>query len=85
MRSEQRTIRVASVPAGHVYVRRLARPAGPDPVVRLPDPPPVRATSADTSGWWPPAMLHPDWVDAHAAEVDLMHVHFGFDAVGCCS
>jgi glycosyltransferase involved in cell wall biosynthesis len=26
-------------------------------------------------------MLEPGWVDAHAAEFDLMHIHFGFDAV----
>lgn len=25
-------------------------------------------------------MLDPDWVDAHADEFDLMHIHFGFDA-----
>jgi glycosyltransferase involved in cell wall biosynthesis len=26
-------------------------------------------------------MLEPGWVDAHADEFDLMHIHFGFDAV----
>ena len=26
-------------------------------------------------------MLEPGWVDSHADEFDLMHVHFGFDAV----
>jgi hypothetical protein len=26
-------------------------------------------------------MLEPEWVEEHAAEFDLMHVHFGFDAV----
>ncbi|MGW5240718.1 glycosyltransferase family 1 protein [Monashia sp. NPDC004114] len=26
-------------------------------------------------------MLEPGWVDAHAGEFDLMHIHFGFDAV----
>jgi hypothetical protein len=39
-------------------------------VERLPDP---------TDPWWPPSMLDPAWVRGHAAEFDLMHVHFGFD------
>jgi hypothetical protein len=29
--------------------------------------------------WWPPVMLDPAWV--READIDLMHVHFGFD--GC--
>lgn len=69
-------IRVASVPADHVYVRHLSRPAGTGTstgpaVLRLPDP---------TQPWWPPAMLEPDWVRAHHAEFDIFHIHFGFDA-----
>ena len=67
---------VASVPAGHVYVRHLEAPGGPGRVVRLPDPP-VSGTPA--AQWWPPAMLEPEWVHAHADEFDVMHVHFGFD------
>lgn len=81
MQHSPHTVRVASVPAGHVYVRHLSSPSGRDRVVRLPDPPPQRATRADTGVWWPPAMLDADWVDAHADELDLMHVHFGFDAL----
>ena len=70
---------VASVPSGHVYVRHLSPPA-PDRtrVVRLPDPP---ADSSPDSPWWPPRMLTSAWVDEHAADFDLMHVHFGFDAL----
>ena len=34
-------IRVASVPAGHVYVRHLSDPDGGGDVVRLPDIPPA--------------------------------------------
>ncbi|GAB3071122.1 glycosyltransferase family protein [Pedococcus soli] len=80
---------VASVPAGHVYVRHLS-PVGPAPtggkspgpgapaVVRLPDPP---SGSSPDSPWWPPRMLTPEWVHEHADEFDVMHVHFGFDAV----
>ncbi|MCW3041821.1 MAG: glycosyltransferase family 1 protein, partial [Solirubrobacterales bacterium] len=73
-----RAIRVASVPAGHVYVRHLAAPSGDDGVRRLPD-------LADTTspkalhGWYPPAMLAPSWVSTHGATFDVFHVHFGFD------
>lgn len=74
-------VRVASVPAGHVYVRHLAAPDDAGGVVRLPDPPPLRATGTSQSQWWPPAILTPEWVHEHADEVDLVHVHFGFDAL----
>mgnify|MGYP003133561874 CR=1 FL=1 len=66
----ERTIRVASVPAGHPYVLHLADPDGGDGVVRLSDP---------GDPWWPPVMLRPEWVDRHADEFDVMHIHFGFD------
>jgi hypothetical protein len=70
-------IRVASVPAGHVYVRHLAAEGG-DGVERLPDPRP--GTDIPDAQWWPPSMLESAWVREHAGEFDLMHVHFGFDA-----
>ena len=70
---------IASVPSGHVYVRHLSAPDGDPTVVRLPDPKP-RADVPDAQ-WWPPRMLEPGWVGRHAEEFDLMHVHFGFDAV----
>ena len=71
-------LRVASVPADHVYVRHLSHPEGNGPVVRLVDPRPRR----DVTGapWWPPRVLEPEWVEEHADEFDLVHVHFGFDA-----
>ncbi|MFC9976428.1 glycosyltransferase family 1 protein [Spirillospora sp. NPDC127200] len=72
-------IRVASVPAGHVYVRHLAAVDGPDPVERLADPKPCGAPSG-SQRWWPPVMLDPDWVRAHADDFDVFHLHFGFDA-----
>ncbi|XVX22182.1 glycosyltransferase [Actinomycetota bacterium] len=74
-------IRVASVPSGHVYVRHLSRPGGGDLAERLPDPRPRTATQTDSSVWWPPAMLETAWVEEHADDFDLMHVHFGFDAL----
>lgn len=75
-----RPIRVASVPEGHVYVRHLAPTTCDDNVVRLADPPP-RETATVAGQWWPPAMLDPRWIREHAAEFDVFHVHFGFDAL----
>ncbi|MFH8469970.1 glycosyltransferase family 1 protein [Streptomyces sp. NPDC017991] len=71
-------IRVASIPAGHVYVRHLSPPGG-DRVIRLADPRPCGAPSG-SGQWWPPVMLDPDWVDEHADTFDVLHLHFGFDA-----
>ena len=72
-------IRVASVPAGHVYVRHLADPRGDDGVVRLPDVPPADGVRVP-GGWWPPAMLDACWIAANHEAFDVFHVHFGFDA-----
>ncbi len=73
---------VASVPSGHVYVRHLAPEGGGGPV-RMPDPDPDGGpdgrVAAPTQRWWPPVMLDPAWAEA-ATDVDLFHVHFGFDA-----
>ena len=71
-------VRVASVPSDHVYVRHLSPPDDPGPVVRLADPAPSRRVRG--APWWPPRVLRPEWLQAHADEVDLVHVHFGFDA-----
>jgi glycosyltransferase involved in cell wall biosynthesis len=68
---------VASVPASHVYVRHIAAEA-PDGVVRLPDPDPDSPERSTEQRWWPPVMLHPDWVAKH--DFDVFHVQFGFDA-----
>lgn len=69
-------VRVASVPADHVYVRHLADPLEPDGIVRLPDPP---VPGALPGQWWPHPMLEASWVAAHAADFDLFHIHFGYD------
>ncbi|OQR63539.1 hypothetical protein B6E66_14115 [Streptomyces maremycinicus] len=71
-------MRVASVPANHVYVRHCSVPHSHE-VRRLEDPRPNGAPST-SSRWWPPVMLQPGWVDAHHEEFDVFHLHFGFDA-----
>ena len=73
------TLRIASVPADHVYVRHLGAADGADRVCRLSDPVPDDPDPAPGQ-WWPPRMLAPDWVREHRAEFDVMHVQFGFDA-----
>lgn len=72
------TIRVASVPSSHVYVRHLAAD-GADDVVRLPDPRP-RGAGPEAARWWPPRMLEAPWVEDEHEQFDVYHVHFGFDA-----
>ncbi|GAA1801521.1 glycosyltransferase [Nesterenkonia flava] len=79
-----RTVRVASVPGSHVYIRHLSPPEGEtSSVVRLPDPPARRADTPTGAPWWPPAMLDPEWISADRApqeDFEIFHVHFGFDA-----
>ncbi|WP_291313436.1 glycosyltransferase [Corynebacterium sp. UBA2622] len=68
--NQENTVRVLSVPATHPYTRAVQ----PDQVSYLPDP--------DIDGnWWPhPALEAGYWADpARASEVDVMHVHFGFE------
>ena len=72
-------LRVASIPENHPYVRHLAHPAGPDGVRRLTDPRPDVPAPAPGQ-WWPPRMLEPEWIEANHDRVDLVHLHFGFDA-----
>lgn len=69
-------IRVAAVPAAHPYVVAVAPDDGstlvlPDPIVDASEP----------WRWWPPAVLDPAWLHAHAAEVDVVHVHFGMESL----
>lgn len=44
----------------------------------LPDPP---VPGAPAVQWWPPQALTPAWIDAHAAHIDLVHVHFGLESL----
>lgn len=76
-RAERADLVVASVPAGHVYVRHIAAEE-PDGVVRLDDPDPDSPQRSATERWWPPVMLDPTWIEHH--DFDVFHVQFGFDA-----
>lgn len=60
-------IRVASVPATHVYVRHLCHPL----VDRLEDP------SGDDLRT--PCFLSPEWIRGHSDLFDVLHVNFGFE------
>src|ERR1044072_5952854 len=75
----RRSITVASVPRGHIYVRHLSDPDVADGVTRLADPAPC-GTPSTAQRWWPPAMLDARWIRAHHTEFDVFHLHFGFDA-----
>jgi len=66
-------IRIASVPAAHPYVQHL----GSHGVVRLADP---SLLGAPPGRWWPPVMVDPIWIEAHAADFDVMHLHFGTES-----
>jgi len=67
-------ITVASAPAGHPYVVRIAA----SPVIRLlPDPP---VPGAPEGVWWPPRVLDPEWIDENRAAAQLLHIHFGTES-----
>ena len=46
-------LRIASVPASHIYVRHLSQPGGRDPVVRLDDPVPADGRTVPAAGGRP--------------------------------
>ena len=71
----QDVLTIASIPAAHPYVSSTVD--GHD-VTLLADPVPPGAT--ERGQWWPPQYLEPDFLRARLGEVELMHVHFGFDA-----
>lgn len=65
---------MASVPSQHPYVRAVIDPATVD---LLPDPP---VPGAPAGQWWPPQSVTPAWIDAHATEFDILHLHFGLES-----
>lgn len=72
--TEPALIRVASIPAAHPYVRAIT---DTQRVEVLPDPP---VPGAPTDVWWPPVALTSQWLASHAAEFDVLHVHFGLES-----
>lgn len=76
--SQSAVTRVASVPAGHVYIRHLGL-SDDGRCTLLADPEP--STQGIPGAWWPPVMLDPAWIDRHHPEFDVFHLHFGFDAL----
>ncbi|MCY7396595.1 MAG: glycosyltransferase family 1 protein [Nocardioides sp.] len=74
--TRSRPLQVVAVPASHTYVRQMT--PGPEDVVVRPDPDPEHPDRAATGRWWPPVALRPGW--AAQQDLDLMHLHFGFDA-----
>jgi hypothetical protein len=67
---------VASVPASHPYVQSVVDKSR---VTVLPDPVPPGATLPGQ--WWPPPLLDPDYVRRHVGTFEVLHVHFGFEAI----
>lgn len=74
--SADRPVRVRQIPAAHAYVEHLrpVRETAYPQVVNLPDPP---VPGAPPGQWWPHPALEDTWVAEHAAEQDLVHLHFG--------
>ena len=70
--------RVLSIPSSHPYPRGLRVRSEADPAIEhLPDP---HVHGGRPGQWWPPPALTTDWLDDHAEQVDVVHLHFGFDA-----
>jgi hypothetical protein len=69
-------ITVASVPARHPYVEAVV---DTERVVLLADPTPPGATAPHQ--WWPPRWLDPEYLTARIDELDVLHVHFGFESI----
>lgn len=68
-------VRVQHIPAGHAYTRRVCPSAGSG-IVRLDDP---AVPGAPPGRWWPHPALESSWVRDHAHELDVVHLHFGFE------
>lgn len=67
-------VRVVSIPAGHPYPARITAADG---IILLADP---RPDGAPAGQWWPPVALDPAWIREHAADADVLHIHFGTES-----
>lgn len=69
-------LKIQHIPAGHPYVRHLQPPPGrAASFTNLPDPTPPTAPGS----WRPSPALDPAWIAAQAADVDVVHLHFGYE------
>jgi hypothetical protein len=66
---------VASIPATHPYVSSVVDATE---MTLLPDPVPLGASAPGQ--WWPPRLLEPTYLRDHLDDIDVLHVHFGFDS-----
>ncbi len=75
-RSGSKPLRIQHIPAGHPYVRHVQPPPGlPASFSNLPDPTPPAAPGS----WRPSPALDPAWIAGHAADLDVVHLHFGYE------
>ncbi|MEZ0491790.1 glycosyltransferase family 1 protein [Kineococcus sp. TBRC 1896] len=65
-------VRVLHVPRAHGYVDHLHDDRVPGVLV-------VEDGTPDGPGWHPARALEADWVLSHAADFDVLHLHFGFE------
>lgn len=69
-------VNVVSIPAGHVYPQALRAGAGWSDIEVLPDP---VLDPADPGRWWPHPALNRSWWEQRPRQVDVCHLHFGFE------
>lgn len=62
------------MPSAHRYVQHAV--GGGVDVELLADPP---VPGAPVGQWWPSPVLDPAWITARRAQVDVVHLHFGFE------
>lgn len=72
--SSPRPIRVVSIPAAHPYVARVTASVEVEVLEDAPVP------GAPAGVWWPPVALDPGWIRDHAADADVLHIHFGTES-----
>ena len=68
------SLRVCHVPGDHPYVRHVMTGIGEWGVQHVADREPRPA-----QGWSPSPALSPEWIRAHADDVDVIHLHFGYE------
>lgn len=68
------SLRVCHVPGEHPFVRHAMSGIGEWGVQHVAD-----REQPPEQGWSPSPALSPEWVRAHADDVDVIHLHFGFE------